>query len=154
MRESRAFHISGFSLVELLVVIAIIALLASLLLPALSKSKETAKRAACISNLKQCGLALFLYSDRYGRYPNQRHPVSGKPYGPNEVSWTPLKYYVAHEWDEVIRLGIASDYKAIRTNRRDSRLRIFACPNTSDPIHDFAGPNGGDGYVFRMNYYY
>ncbi len=65
--EAGSVNHGGFSLIELLVVIAIIAVLASLLLPALKTAREDARASQCMSNLKEVGRALLMYADDYNQ---------------------------------------------------------------------------------------
>ncbi|MBI4556891.1 MAG: DUF1559 domain-containing protein [Candidatus Hydrogenedentes bacterium] len=77
LRDRRA----GMTLVELLVVIAIIGILAALLLPALSRARESAERASCTNNLRQIGMAFEMYLlEHKDTYPAAQDPVSMSPF--------------------------------------------------------------------------
>lgn len=101
---------SGFTLIELLVVIAIIAILAAILFPVFARAREQARKAACMSNLKQIGLAALLYIEDYDeRLPDRRDlkqtlpggykPWSGWPTSDPRAGWavTIFDPYVRNE---------------------------------------------------------
>jgi len=101
--------------VELLVVIGIIALLISILLPALNKAREAAKQTACLSNMRQIGLAMVMYTnDNRGMYP--------APYAPTYDQWQA-------SWNLQLVQGKYITGHSDLTDPESYSSKVFVCPS-------------------------
>jgi len=135
------FRVGGFTLIELLVVIAIIAILASLLLPVLTKSKEKAESLTCSNNIKQLSLAWILYSDEDNDLLVNNHGV------PETLARRQTWANNVQDWeasDDNTNLIFLTEAKLGPFANRSTR--IYKCPSDREPA-----PNGPHIRSMSMN---
>jgi len=125
---------NAFTLIELLVVISIIAILMAILMPTLNRAREQGRRAACLSNLKQLGLAWVLYADEHdGRLVNgaagYANPSAGDARHPNERAWVGQCWHANYSSGE--QLPEETQKQAIMSGALwpyCSELKLYSCP--------------------------
>ena len=119
----------GFTLIELLVVIAIIAILAGMLLPALSKAKSSASRIQCLQNIRQLGLGIRMYGDDFDDvFPRSQHSSFAYHQAPWEITVRPyvgMQALLSSEGMSALHEGVFKCPKAGKDMRWSYGLNVY-----------------------------
>ena len=135
----------GFTLIELLVVIAIIAVLIALLLPAVQAAREAARRAQCVNNLKQIGLAVANYESAVGSYPPGNEPWWTEwsansmllPYMEQQPIYNSINFASTRPTG-----GAPLMHDGITNSTAEyTKLAVFLCPSDANRLSSPWGPN-------------
>jgi prepilin-type N-terminal cleavage/methylation domain-containing protein len=131
MKRCRPATAAGFTLAELLVVIAIIAILVSLLMPALNKARLSALRVNCLSNMRQSLMALQMYANAYREYPFNARPGAAPIFTTNDDG---LPIVVAPYFDG--NEGSPSHWRGYLIDGNFGNARLLGCADSIEKDPD------------------
>jgi len=137
LRSNQSDNDEGFTLIELLVVMGIIAILAAMLLPALQRAREAARRTSCLNNLNQLGSAMAMFKNDHGSIPDYHN-----------MSWAERDPFNIRDWSQLYP-GYVSSAETYFCPSEDSGARATASADLVPAQHRTIGGYIEDNNVYR-----